>query len=583
MTRKMKYLLPCIAMMAIISMISLAKDVPVSRSQEKMPLIKSSSFETLERIADDVLVDADISSQPAICRLTNTTICIAYTKEVNTHDEIFVKAFDATNGNNLTRDIQVSDYPSGGRDEPSVCALTDEIVVVAYEGSSYHDSNGRGISARIINITSGEFLSSVIGVNGYTEDTQENPSICALSPTTFAVSWDGNGMYSSFYHDVYVKLFDATTGLNLTGDIFVNEYNESGQIFSSTCKVNEDSFAIAWQTYNDTTSNFQIAMRVFNSTDGKDLTKEIKISEDNDLEQRDPSICALSNETVAIAWRYEVGYGDDDVHATIINITSGENITGEFLVNAWTSDDQYAPSIATISDEVFAIAWEDGTYYAGIGLSIPVRLFNSSNWQPITGELRANTDNPSEYFGPSLCGLTNQSFVVARQGDGSAGFDDHVYFSAFGPDIYVPSVSINSPAQGNRIILGVNTTIDVSIQDKGNSFNHAKVIINTTEQLNLSLKLDSSTWKCYWDNSSDYGIGYYNISIWAIDDHGNINDTQYVVVYLGYSTTSDGTPPSLPGYELTVLVLSIGIATMIIILKQRGNILANSDDTKENV
>jgi len=124
MTRKMKNLLPCIAMMAIISMISLAQDVSVSQGEERMPLVKSSAFETLERIADDVLVDDDISFRPAICRLTNMTICIAYVKEVNSHNQIFVKAFDAIHGNNLTRAIQVSEYPSGSRYEPSICALT---------------------------------------------------------------------------------------------------------------------------------------------------------------------------------------------------------------------------------------------------------------------------------------------------------------------------------------------------------------------------------------------------------------------------------------------------------------------------
>jgi len=170
---------------------------------------------------------------------------------------------------------------------------------------------------------------------------------------------------------------------------------------------------------------------------------------------------------------------------------------------------------------------------------------------------------------PCACVMSNESFVINWFGRGPAGQYSHVYFSTFGPDIYVPSVSINSPVQGNEILPGVNTTIDVSIQDKGNSFNHAKAIINATEQLELSLEIESGTWKCYWDNSSDYVIGYYNISIWAIDDHGNINDTQYVVVYLGFSSTTDGYPPSVPGYEVFLLVFSIGLATMTIILKFR--------------
>lgn len=69
-----------------------------------------------------------------------------------------------------------------------------------------------------------------------------------------------------------------------------------------------------------------------------------------------PSICALSNDTVAIVWECFPQDGDAiGIYGTIINATTGKNITAEFQVNTYTSSSQDAPSLWILSNDKFAV------------------------------------------------------------------------------------------------------------------------------------------------------------------------------------------------------------------------------------
>ncbi len=58
----------------------------------------------------------------------------------------------------------------------------------------------------------------------------------------------------------------------------------------------------------------------------------------------------------------------------------------------------------------------------------------------------------------------------------------------------------------------------------------AVAMINASTQFNISMTKSGSYWICYWDNISLYTSGDYNITIWAIDIHGNVNDTEFVII-----------------------------------------------------
>ena len=57
--------------------------------------------------------------------------------------------------------------------------------------------------------------------NKFTSQNQQYPSICALTSETFAVAWESYTQDGSEF-GVYARVFNATTGVNLTREFQVN-------------------------------------------------------------------------------------------------------------------------------------------------------------------------------------------------------------------------------------------------------------------------------------------------------------------------------------------------------------------------
>ena len=136
----------------------------------------------------------------------------------------------------------------------------------------------------------------------------------------------------------------------------VNAYTTNDQESSSICELSSDSVAVAWQSNGQDGDGYGIYARVFNITTGNNITAEFRVNEGTTYSQYNPSICALSNDTLAIAWR-DTGQNPpgDNVYARVFNATTGNNITAEFRVNTYTANDQYAASICALSSDAFAV------------------------------------------------------------------------------------------------------------------------------------------------------------------------------------------------------------------------------------
>jgi len=88
-------------------------------------------------------------------------------------------------------EMKVNDYITNDQDNPSVCALSSDTFVVVWE-SSFQDTNGAGVYAKVINATTGTNMTAEFRVNDYITNDQDNPSVCALSSDTFVVVWESS-------------------------------------------------------------------------------------------------------------------------------------------------------------------------------------------------------------------------------------------------------------------------------------------------------------------------------------------------------------------------------------------------------
>ena len=55
-------------------------------------------------------------------------------------------------------------------------------------------------------------------------------------------------------------------------------------------------------------------------------------------------------------------------------------------------------------------------------------------------------------------------------------------------------------------------------------------MINTSTPFNITMNYVTGKWTCTWSNLSHYDVSNYKIIIWAIDDNGNVNQTELVII-----------------------------------------------------
>ena len=346
----------------------------------------------------------------------------------------------------------MNNYTTGYQGRPSVCALSSESFAVAWHGEGNGDSIG--VYATVINATTGENLTAEFRVNDYTSSNQEIPSTCALSNESFAVVWtsynqDGNGK------GIYAKVINAITGDNLTTEFRVNDYTTSHQESASPCALSSDSFAVAWQSYGQDGSMTGVYATVFNATSGTNLTAEFRVNDYTADSQSFPSTCALSNETFALVWGSNQQDGDSyDIYATVIDATTGDNLIAEFQVNDYSTGSQYVRSICALSNDTIAVTWhswrQDGDLYGVI-----TKVISPTTGTSITSEFIVNEYTSSDQWWPSTCALSNETFAVVWESLGQDGSFDGIYATILGLSSGGGSGSPDIPGYESFFLVGI--------------------------------------------------------------------------------------------------------------------------------
>ncbi|MHA2268713.1 MAG: Ig-like domain-containing protein, partial [Promethearchaeota archaeon] len=95
-------------------------------------------------------------------------------------------------------------------------------------------------------------------------------------------------------------------------------------------------------------------------------------------------------------------------------------------------------------------------------------------------------------------------------------------------DVDEPIVLIVSPSAGTY---GSGPLmINASVTDSLSAVSNAFAMVNASTPFNISLSQSGNYWSATWGNISFYTSGDYEIRIWAIDDIGNVDQTQTVVI-----------------------------------------------------
>ncbi|MFX0189070.1 MAG: Ig-like domain-containing protein, partial [Candidatus Hodarchaeota archaeon] len=146
-----------------------------------------------------------------------------------------------------------------------------------------------------------------------------------------------------------------------------------------------------------------------------------------------------------------------------------------------------------------------------------------------------------------------------------------------------PNVTIISPTAGTYH--PPSLLINASISDEFSTISSVKAMIEfwVPFNFNISMTQSGTYWFCYWDNISEYQNGNYTIKIWAIDEGGNVNQTQFIVIMIdnppivgdGDGNSSDGDKESSEWLLIVIIISAIsavGILSVVsaLLIKNRS-------------
>ncbi len=367
------------------------------------------------RILDEFIInDETVLDQqyPAICNLTGDTFAVAWESQDQdgSGDGIYTSVFSASTGKNLTNEVKANYNATNSQWNPSICTLSSDTYAVAWD-SNEQDGDNRGIYARIFNATTGKNITKEFRANYETSGMQFQSSMCLLSNGNLLIAWTSNQVGSQ--HDIYARVFNTTTWNNVTAEKRLNVNNAENQWYPSVCALSNNKFAAAWQSYDqDAPNTYGTYARVFNGTDGESLSGEFRLNHKTTNNQYNPSICTLSSDIFAAVWHSmgQDGSGNG-VYTRIFNATTNTNITSETRVNQETYSHQEWASICALSEDYYVMAWQS---YEQDGDSIGIygRIFNAKTGTAVTPEFGINQIVLNQQNQPSICALSSTSFAV---------------------------------------------------------------------------------------------------------------------------------------------------------------------------
>ncbi len=262
--------------------------------------------------------------------------------------------------------------------------------------------------------------------NTRTDYTQDNPDVKSDSLGNFVIVWQSYFYPQSTnqYNSIVFRKFDST-GTALTDELPVDlNANAKNQNFPKVALQPNGGFVITWgqQSMNDTIS-FDVYARRFDAN-GNPLGASFKVNTSDTLNQAYPDIASDANGNFVIVWEQQI-YPDStyDIYAQLYN-ADGTPIGSNFLVNTYTTSDQWKPAVSMNEVGDFAVGWaskeQDGSQWG-----IYIQRYNADG-TTFGSERRVNTYTP-QYQRDVDVALNNNNMLVVVWQSGPGPIDGSDY------------------------------------------------------------------------------------------------------------------------------------------------------------
>ncbi|HEX8302688.1 Ig-like domain-containing protein [Sphingomonas sp.] len=295
-------------------------------------------------------------------------------------------------------------------------------------------------------------------VNSTTYQSQYQSSITGLANGGFVVTWtDQSNGQNGDWANISAQLYNAA-GQRVGNEFRINATTTNGQYEPSTTALASGGFVVTWQDdsqqFGDNSSLATIA-QIFDAS-GQRVGSEFRVNTATTHAQYQAEVTALASGGFVVTYADQSPHNNGGQEYTNINLqifnASGQRVGGEIVANLTTIYDQYEPTITSLSDGGFVIAWRDSSQQGGdTDTGIRAQRFNASGAR-VGSEILVNTTTQGYQGEPAMTALSNGGFVVTWQTQGTGNNQD--YENVMGQVFNAQGQRVGGEFQANSVVVG---------------------------------------------------------------------------------------------------------------------------------
>ena len=426
---------------------------------------------------------------------------------------------------------------------PSIAALPDVGFVIVWSDSAV-DSSGEYFAAAIRGqrySANGAPMGDEILVASITNapvHSLTGPSVAALSGGGFVVAFRSN--VSTSNDDIRAVRYDEN-GAPVGNSFKVNTTSSGYQAWPEIVGLVDGGFAITWvdgSQIGDDVSISAIRAQQFDAN-GNALGDEFLVNSTTANGQSEPSISSLSDGGFVIAWTDSSQTGGDVSNRAIRAQrfdAAGAAVGDEFLVNSTTTGGQSQPSVSHLSDGGFVVTWTDESQ---TGFDVSNSAIRAQRYgpdgTPLGLELLVNSTSANAQNSPNAAALSGGGFIISWTDSSVSGDDES------GRAIRAQIYDQNSIPVGNEFVVNTTTSNDQYLSSSA-SFDGDGFVTAFTDG-SFTLRETGTVVRARVFNSPPllFTDNYYSLPVLANDTDAD-NDPLTITAVNGTPISAAGSP-----------------------------------------
>jgi predicted extracellular nuclease len=310
---------------------------------------------------------------------------------------------------------------------PALLTLANGNVVVSWTAG---DGNGSGVFYQLIN-EGLNFIGTPQLANFLTQGEQSTVwnhprnTMAQLPNGDWVMVWQSRGQDGSG-EGVFMRKF-AENGTPIGGDVQVNAAVTGEQIAPAVTALPDGRIAVVWTTEPNPEAGREVVGRIFDGSLAP-ITGDFLVNTKTADEQQAPAITALANGNWVAAWMGRTSPFDWDVYVQIFD-SAGNKVGGEFIANDYRFSDQHSITLDGLSDGRWVITWSS-VGQDGSDFGIFSRVFSASG-VPLTDDIAVNTYTLGRQIQPSVAVNKDDNWFIAWHSDEQDGFSSGVFGRMF--------------------------------------------------------------------------------------------------------------------------------------------------------